>query len=207
MAIKSPTDSVIPEKMTIKQGLPESQKNDAIDLFLDVFREEFLPVLGERAKAKELLALTINWDNCFFAKHESELLGMLAFQADGTRFFSPSFGVIRSLYGIFGGLKRAIGLALLGHKAKRGELYIEAIAVSEAMRGQGVGSELLATIFRFAREAGCETIALHVIDTNPRAKELYERLGFTLVKRTNIWPINNIIGWKFNAFFLMKRKV
>ncbi len=191
--------------MIINKGLPEQYRSSAADLFLNALGGKFIPILGERNRAQRLLELSINKDNCFSVEHESELLGILAFQIDKTTFLNPSFATMRSVYGVFGGIFKAIGLSQLEHKTRFGEIYIEAVAVSELARGKGIGTKLFDAIFQMAEEKGYKTITLQVIDTNPRAKELYERIGFEVVKQSKTWPLNKLLGWSFNEVFLMKK--
>jgi ribosomal protein S18 acetylase RimI-like enzyme len=68
-------------------------------------------------------------------------------------------------------------------------LYID---VHCEWRGVGLGAALIEAAGSWAREHGVEMIALSVLDSNPRARGLYERLGFKvtghirdLVKRPN----------------------
>jgi ribosomal protein S18 acetylase RimI-like enzyme len=55
---------------------------------------------------------------------------------------------------------------------------MDGIAVSPAARGRGIGSRLLEQLKQFAAHEGYRSIRLDVIDTNPRARQLYERQGF-----------------------------
>jgi ribosomal protein S18 acetylase RimI-like enzyme len=56
--------------------------------------------------------------------------------------------------------------------------YIAELSVSEAMRGHGVGSRLIAAIEDFARSRGHKTAVIGVLVKNTRAHALYDRLGF-----------------------------
>jgi ribosomal protein S18 acetylase RimI-like enzyme len=49
-----------------------------------------------------------------------------------------------------------------------------------------VGSLLFEALFAFAEEEKYERILLDVIDSNPRAKALYERLGFVAIKEERL---------------------
>lgn len=60
--------------------------------------------------------------------------------------------------------------------------YLEALAVGSRYRGQGIGTLLLEQCFEESRKAGKREISLHVVDTNPRARQLYERMGFRIVR-------------------------
>jgi ribosomal protein S18 acetylase RimI-like enzyme len=45
-----------------------------------------------------------------------------------------------------------------------------------------VGTKLLDEVIAIARESGKRRVRLHVVDTNPRAQALYQRLGFRVTK-------------------------
>ena len=60
--------------------------------------------------------------------------------------------------------------------------YLESLAVDSHYRGQGIGTLLLERCFEESQQAGKREISLHVVDTNPRAKQLYERMGFRTVR-------------------------
>ncbi len=193
--------------MIVSKKLPEKHKSSAVDLLLNALGDKFTPILGKNNKAKQLLVLSINIDNCLSVKNETGLLGFLAFQTNGASFLNPKLRTIISVYGLLGGIKKAIGLSLLKHKTKPNEIYIEAVAVNELCRGKGIGTKLLDALFVFSKEKGYKTITLEVIDTNLRAIELYEKIGFKIVKQKNISPINKLIDWSFNEVFLMKKNI
>ena len=52
------------------------------------------------------------------------------------------------------------------------------ICVDEKLRGQGVGSALLAACEEWARGRGLEYLELNVLEANEAARRLYERTGY-----------------------------
>ena len=62
--------------------------------------------------------------------------------------------------------------------AARPLLNVHDIAVLPAARGKGVGRALLAAVEEHARAAGCCRLTLEVLEGNPRARGLYEAVGF-----------------------------
>ena len=62
-----------------------------------------------------------------------------------------------------------------------GHAHISDIAVDAPHRGRGVGRRALELAEDEARRAGATTIGLNVFAHNPRARALYERLGFRQV--------------------------
>jgi len=66
-----------------------------------------------------------------------------------------------------------------------GDFYLQALAVDEAHRGQGIGSALIDRIEERARDGGSLRLAVDVSAQNERARRLYERHGITVESR---WP-------------------
>jgi len=58
------------------------------------------------------------------------------------------------------------------------ELLFEALAVSAKERNKGIGQKLLQFTLDYARSKKFSHLKLDVINTNPKAKRLYERIGF-----------------------------
>ena len=72
-------------------------------------------------------------------------------------------------------------------------MRIECLAVAPEARGKGVGTQLLAAVYASAKKHGFEKVRLEVVDTNPEARRLYVREGFTCV-RTDHLPIMHIFA-------------
>jgi ribosomal protein S18 acetylase RimI-like enzyme len=66
---------------------------------------------------------------------------------------------------------------------REGERFLSSIEVAATHRGRGIGTSV---VERFVREAGAAglTATLQVLKANPRARRLYERLGFVLTGET-----------------------
>ncbi len=56
--------------------------------------------------------------------------------------------------------------------------YMWQLATMESLRGLGLGTRLIAEMEERIRQRGVVTAMLGVEDDNPRARELYERLGY-----------------------------
>jgi len=92
----------------------------------------------------------------------------------------------RQIFGFYGlhaprVVLRGLRMERVVRPAAAGVGYIGHVAVDPACRGQGIGRELLHELLRRAAAAGYERAGLDVADTNPRARALYEGLGFRLV--------------------------
>lgn len=74
-----------------------------------------------------------------------------------------------------------VGTALIARRGKRSR--IAAMAVAKAARRQGVGVLMLEKAIAAAKERGEEQIILEVIEQNPAAIALYEKVGFEIQHR------------------------
>ena len=72
---------------------------------------------------------------------------------------------------------------------------MDGIFVEPAARGQGVGTALLNAIEVHCAHQGLRQIRLDVIDTNPRARALYERLGFAERSVLSLGPLRAVFGF------------
>ncbi|HJU37109.1 MAG TPA: GNAT family N-acetyltransferase [Gaiellaceae bacterium] len=73
-----------------------------------------------------------------------------------------------------------VGKVHLDFEERAGEeaAVLVAAAVILEVRGRGIGTELMLRAEELTRERGCRAIVLGVEDFNPRARRLYERLGY-----------------------------
>jgi RimJ/RimL family protein N-acetyltransferase len=50
--------------------------------------------------------------------------------------------------------------------------------VHPALRGTGAAAELVTAVIEWAASEGARTVRLDVFESNPRARQFYEKLGF-----------------------------
>lgn len=193
--------------ITLQKGLPAELKSSAADLFLNAFGSKFFPILGDREKTKNLIECSMNPNNCISALENGDLLGIIAIQEKGKCFVDISFDNVKSRYGLVKGIIKAVLLSLFIHKTDDNEMHIECIAVADSAQGKGIGTRLLNELCSLASNGGIQKVTLEVINTNTKAMSLYRRLGFHVEKKSNMWPINKIIGWPFNEVFKMSKSI
>lgn len=186
--------------------LTEDLLGPAVDLYFNSLKEKLEPILGGDERAKNLLVSSITKNKCFAALCDGKIVGILGIQTKQGGFINPSLKTMTRIYGI-SGIIRMVGLALLYHQTKTDEVYVDGIAVHPEMRGKGVGTKLLEVLESKALEKRMKMITLDVIDINPKAKALYERLGFSEVKKENIWPLNWFIKFPFKSVTYMKKTI
>ena len=187
--------------------LPSKFRASAITLYFNALREKLEPILGSDDRAKEALGSHLATSKCIVAICDQKLAGILGFQDDSGGFINPTLKSMVKLYGIFGGLFRMSSLAMLHHRTAADELYVDGVAVADEMRGRGIGSQLFYRVERIAAQKSVRKISLEVIDTNQRARALYERLGFAAKTQQTIWPLNLFINFPFKSATLMVKLI
>jgi GNAT superfamily N-acetyltransferase len=169
--------------MTIimSQGLQEHMRLDAARIYFEAFRQKLTPLLGAPTTAVPLLARNLDLSSALGATRDASLLGLAGFHHAGRALVNWRCSAALAELGLLRAIK-SYAIALLFTRYPRAdELLLDGIAVDAAARGKGVGSQLMAATVDFARAHGYRAIRLDVVDTNPDARRLYERLGFVAV--------------------------
>jgi GNAT superfamily N-acetyltransferase len=85
------------------------------------------------------------------------------------------------------------GIAALVRKSEHAWL-LDLLYVRSAARGGGLGTELLRVAAEHVRDAGAQTLALGVLESNAGARRLYDRLGFRTVERVLAAPVDGLVA-------------
>jgi len=124
-----------------------------------------------------------------------KLVGIAGFKTAQGSLIGGGFGDLAKYFGFFSALWRASLLLLLERKIESGVLLMDGIAVIADQRGKGTGTKLLTAIVDYAKTSGLEAVRLDVIDTNPRARKLYERFGFEAVGTERLGILKLLFGF------------
>lgn len=166
----------------------------------EIYDEAFGAKLGIAIRRKEhrvaLLRNGFQLSHAITALEGEYLVGLAGFCTQQTSLTGGiTYRSILKEVGFFKGQKAAIVLGLFERKALENELMLDGIAVSEEYRGQGVGSALFDALIDYAKNEGFERIRLDVIDTNPDAHRLYERLGFKAMRTNSFEVLRPLLGF------------
>ena len=173
-----------PTDVVIEHGLPDELRAQAVEIFEDAFGAKMQMAVRDRQKRMALMARAYRGRNAIVARQGERLLGMAGLSTRGAPYDGGLVDVswdLRpyvELLGWAGAAWAVWGLRLGDHSPKPDEVYLDGLAVSAEMRDQGIGTRLLAEVNDLACRNGKRFVRLHVVDTNPRAQALYERLGY-----------------------------
>ena len=177
--------------MKILKTLPtEEQKIEIVNLFFENFSKIFqnLKLFSkDNKKLLEYLGKNLNYENVICIINEDEIIGVLGFKVINKSFINYKRSNFIEVFGHFGGNYRYLSNMFIGFfesVPKKDEIVIEMVAVNSKFRSMGIGTLLINQILDIGKKEKKSKILLEVVNTNPRAKFLYEKLGFQVKKKT-----------------------
>ncbi|NEY90887.1 GNAT family N-acetyltransferase [Tabrizicola oligotrophica] len=193
-------------RLTISQGLPDHLIPAAAALYWQAFGGKLGRVMGPDARALRFLERVIRADQALVALDErGRLLGLAGFKTPEGSFAGGAPADLRAIYGLAGTAWRMPLLSLLSREVDNDRFLLDGICVAPAARSKGVGRALLSAIEDEARARGYDHVRLDVVDSNWRARALYERLGYRAVKTDSIGLLRHVFG--FDAAVTMVKPV
>lgn len=182
--------------VTIFQGLTVAQRPEAARLYWEAFGGKLGRVLGPEDRARHFFQRVIRGDLCFAAVDETgRLIGIAGFKTPAGSFAGGNWADLVAVYGPWGGRWRGGLLWALSREVDNDRFLVDGICVARTHRGQGVGSLLLAALYREAADRGYRSIRLDVIRDNWRARALYERHGFLATRTESLGPLRYLFGF------------
>jgi len=181
----------------IVEGFSENQRSQVARLFWAAFSQKLTRVLGPEQKAQRFLSEVINPDFALCAvDQDNRLLGVTGFKTAQGGMVGGTFAQLSEVYGLFGAAWRGVLLEFLERDLAKGQLLMDGIFVDPDLRGQGIGSRLLEALEAKARGENFSEMRLDVIDSNPRARALYERRGFEPVGTRKMGALRLVFGFR-----------
>ncbi len=185
-----------PPGITFCRGFPEAQRDAAARIYWEAFGGKLSTVLGPETRALRFLSAVLRPDHCFSALDAGgALVGVAGFKSPEGSFAGGAPADLRRAYGIWGALWRRWVLWLLASEVDNQRFLVDGIAVARDWRGRGIGAALVQLLCDEGQRRGYPAIRLEVIDTNWRARALYERMGFAATRTETIGPLRYLFGF------------
>lgn len=173
--------------LPIQRGFSDDQRIQVAELYDSAFSQKYSIAVPDKEKRLRIFQAVFVPECSFVALHNDKVVGVAGFKtAENALLGGFSYQKLRQELGIFSAIRALIVLFLLDRESTPGQLLMDGIAVSGSMRGKGIGSKLLNSIITYATDNGYDSVRLDVINTNPKARKLYERTGFMAVKEESM---------------------
>ena len=191
---------------TVHHGLAPEAVPEAAAEYWRAFSGKLGRLLAPEHKALRFLERVIDPAHAIIAAApDGTLLGVAGYKTPAGAFVGGSMSELAAVYGRFGALWRGPLLDLLERDCEPGRLLMDGIFVRDAARGHGVGTALLEAVVQEAVRLGVGEVRLDVIDSNPRARALYEKMGFRATSTERLGLLRYVFG--FGASTTMIRTV
>lgn len=186
-------------------GLPEALRADAVGLYWQAFGGKLGRVMGPTPKALQFITRVLRANHAIVALDDAgRLLGMAGFKTPAGSFAGGEIADIRAIYGTLGALWRLPLLWMLSDEAGADQFLLDGICVAPQARGLGIGTALMAAIETEAQARGYDRVRLDVIDSNLRARALYQRLGYEVAREQYLGLLRYAFGFRM-AVTMVKR--
>lgn len=192
----APTPASSLPDLQVARGFAEPLRGEVARLYDAAFGAKVGLAIPDAGARLRLLASAFDPRHAFVALAGARVLGVAGFAtADGALTAGLDAARLRAHLGLRGALRAMLVLPLFERARQPGELLMDGIAVAPEARGGGIGTRLLQRLQQFAAEEGYRQLRLDVIDTNPAARRLYERLGFVATRTTSWRPLRRLLGF------------
>lgn len=178
----------------IKLGIPEELRHQAAIVCYEGFRAQMELLVGSQQKGIALLEQSLDLELALMALQQGRLVGFVGLQYENRPFFRFERSHFTQELGFLRGLLVYLLFNLFATQILPQEMFINVIVVDTSVRGKGIGTSLMQAVFEIAQQNQFHAVVLDVIDTNPDARRLYERLGFKPVRMRKYGYLRNLIG-------------
>ena len=177
------------------------KKSDMLRIFYDSFERKITAFIKSKQKARSIYENSLNTDRIMLAVEDKKITGMAGLHYDDRNFTDIKYDTLKMHYNPLNSFFMYWMLRLMTPKVQKGTVRIDSLAVDRSYRGKGIGTKLIEGVIEFARQNGYSEVLLEVVDTNPKAKVLYERMGFKVKKKVNFYFLTRSAG--FSSEYIM----
>ncbi|WP_181151144.1 GNAT family N-acetyltransferase [Paenibacillus sp. PCH8] len=156
-------------------------------------------------QAVKLLSQSIQFEQGIYATSDEKVVGFLGYNV-GKKAFTPANHIaFRNVFPPIVATWRFFlyKFYLKFHLYPENVMHIDPIVVIEEARGKGIGRLLLTELEQVAKNKQITRINLEVVDTNPSAQKLYERIGYVIQKELKSGPFTVHAGFR-KVIFMQK---
>ena len=181
----------------IVDNINKNQRNRAIEILYYSFEQKIRALIKSKEKAIAIYNRSLKNDQVFYALMDGNVVGLIGLHYKNKNFLVFKYRDLRKYFNPLQSYFIYKINKLTSPKIKDDVLRIDSVAVDKSFRNQGIGTQLINKVFEFAKNEGFKEVVLEVNNTNPKAKELYERIGFKEEKIVRYYFLARSAGFSF----------
>jgi ribosomal protein S18 acetylase RimI-like enzyme len=189
----------------ITESINKNQRIRAIEILYYAFEQKIRALIKSKEKALAIYNKSLKNDQVFYALLDGNVVGLIGLQYKNRTFLEFKYRDLRKYFNPLQSYFIYKIYKLTSPKIKDDVLRIDSIAVDKSFRNLGIGTQLINKVFEFAKNKGFKKVILEVINTNPKAKGLYERIGFKEKKIVRYYFLTRSAG--FSSEYIMSYKL
>lgn len=189
----------------IADSINKNQRIRAIEILYYAFEQKIRALIKSKDKALAIYNKSLKNDQVFYALLDGNVVGLIGLQYKNRTFLEFKYRDLRKYFNPLQSYFIYKIYKLTSPKIKDDVLRIDSVAVDTSCRSLGIGTQLINKVFEFAKNKGFKEVVLEVINTNPKAKELYERIGFKEEKIVRYYFLTRSAG--FSSEYIMSYKL
>ena len=183
--------------IVISPGFSEAERETVARLFWEAFSGKLGRLMRPEPKALAFLCRALRSDFARVARDgEGRLLGVAGIKTPRGGLVAGGLRELAAAYGWPGALWRGPLLELTERPLAPNQMLLDGLFVAPAARGRGVGTALVGAVIAEAEGLGLREVRLDVVDSNPRARALYARLGFVPAGEDRLGPLGLVFGFR-----------
>ena len=191
-------------EIKIIKELPEHLYHQTAEIVYEAFGRKINCIIRPKNKAILILERSINPELGFFAISKGKVIGFLGIHYLDNEFLRMNFSNIKKEFNFLKSFFIWFLFRINSPNLKKEEIRINYLAVEKSIRGNSVGTKLTKIFLDYAKKQGFKTARLEVVDTNPRAKKLYEKIGFSVKKIKKYYFLTRRAGFSEEAIMEIK---
>ena len=166
-------------EISIEYGICSELIRSAVQGYWQAFSRKLRYPPGLEAKTIAVITRVLDPGHAVSTIDDNRrFLCVAGFKTPEGAFIGGGFDDLRGIYGWVSSVARGSLVTMLERKCSPDTLLMDGVYVQPEARGRGAGKFLLEAIQSRAIILGLGQVRLDVIDTNLRARALYEREGF-----------------------------
>ncbi|MEI5994319.1 N-acetyltransferase [Candidatus Enterococcus mansonii] len=134
--------------------------------------------------------ISVKPEKLFVSEYNGKLYGCLFLTTNEEKYYDLYYSLKKEL-SFSQCLRLILLLSVLSHKPQHNESYIDFLAVAPEFRNKGIGKALVSHCKNIFPK---KEITLHVAEQNYRAYQLYNKLGFKIIKKQSSFIMELVVG-------------